>query len=118
MDRSFNARSDRRNLIFMERSVRVWLAHPTAPDIVPHHAAKSTIVRGAHLIDFVATLGCPSSKFLRQRAGQMEGGSGSLVDNVTRLAVDAASGGLATQVLDLVRRRGPGRIASQSLFPA
>jgi hypothetical protein len=41
-----------------------------------------------------------------------------LVDNVTRLAVGAASGGLATQVLDLVRRRGPGRIASQSLFPA
>jgi hypothetical protein len=35
-----------------------------------------------------------------------------LVDNATRLAVGAASGGLASQVLDLVRRRGPGRIAS------
>jgi hypothetical protein len=47
MDRSFNARSDRRNLsLWNALPVRVWLDHPTAPEIVPHHAAKSTIVRG------------------------------------------------------------------------
>jgi hypothetical protein len=40
----------------------------------------------------VIVYGCPSSKFLRQRAGQIKGGSGSLVDDVTRLAVGAASG--------------------------
>src|SRR5271166_1526550 len=38
------------------------------------------------------TVWSPSSEFLRQRAVQIKGGSGSLVDDVMRLAVDAASG--------------------------
>ena len=35
---------------------------------------------------------CPSSEILRHRAALIKRGSGSLVDDVTRLAVGAASG--------------------------
>jgi hypothetical protein len=54
--------------------------------------AGKTIMAGLLIKELIIRGDCPSSKFLRQRAGQIKGGSGSLVDDVTRLAVGAASG--------------------------